>query len=202
MRESTDITTEERIKEAARIVFTQKGFLATTIRDIATQADINLASVNYYFRTKEKLFEIIMAETVQKLFDRIEPVINDETTTLVEKITLIVNHYIDYVLEHPNMPYFVLSEVMSGSDPLPFIKNKKNFLDSAFSKQLIELQKEGNVDFHPVQIILNLTGMIIFPFITRPLILKIGDFDTKEFVEIVNERRKLIPIWMKQMLNI
>ena len=45
-----DVSTEEKIKEAARKVFTQKGFAATRTRDIAEEAGLNLALLNYYFR--------------------------------------------------------------------------------------------------------------------------------------------------------
>jgi len=58
-----DLSTETKIKEAARVVFYKKGFSATRTRDIAEEAGINLALLNYYFRSKEKLFEIIMFET-------------------------------------------------------------------------------------------------------------------------------------------
>jgi len=57
-----DESTEEKIKEAARIVFTQKGYASAKVRDIAKEADINLSLVNYYFRSKEKLFQLCMAE--------------------------------------------------------------------------------------------------------------------------------------------
>ena len=114
MGEIADISTEEKIKEAARIVFTQKGFQGTKIRDIAAQADINLSLVNYYFRSKEKLFEIIMADTIQKLSDKIHPVLYDEQTTLIEKIGLIADHYIDYVLENPDIPFFVFKRNYVG----------------------------------------------------------------------------------------
>jgi AcrR family transcriptional regulator len=49
-------TTEEQIKEAARRVFTRKGYAATRTRDIAEESGHNLALLNYYFRSKEKLF--------------------------------------------------------------------------------------------------------------------------------------------------
>ena len=48
-------TTEEKILEAASEVFTEKGFAGTRTRDIAEKAGINLALLNYYFRSKEKL---------------------------------------------------------------------------------------------------------------------------------------------------
>src|ERR1700733_4171728 len=99
---ATDISTEEKIKDAARKIFTKKGFLATTIRDIATEADINIASINYYFRSKEKLFEFIMDETIGRLFNKIEPVLNNENMTIDEKIEICVGYYIDNILENPD----------------------------------------------------------------------------------------------------
>lgn len=67
-----DISTEEKIKEAARKIFMEKGFGSTRTREIAEAAGINSALLNYYFRSKEKLFEIIMMESVQEMFAFIE----------------------------------------------------------------------------------------------------------------------------------
>ena len=50
-----DLTTEQKIAAAARKIFTQKGYAATKTRDIAEEAGINLALVNYYFGSKENL---------------------------------------------------------------------------------------------------------------------------------------------------
>lgn len=64
-----DTSTEEKIKEAARTVFHKKGFAATRTRDIAEEAGINLALLNYYFRSKQRLFELIMVETTAAFSD-------------------------------------------------------------------------------------------------------------------------------------
>ena len=197
-----DASTEEKIKDAARMIFTKKGFLATTVRDIATEADINVASVNYYFRSKEKLFESIMDEAVKKLFNKIEPVLNDEATTLFQKIETCAGYYIDQVLENPDFPFFIISEVMGGSTKLPSISNMKLLINSHFAKQLRDLRTEGKINFHPVHLLWNISGMIIFPFLTRPQMLQSGYFKTNEFYELMQERKKLIPIWTKQIMNI
>ena len=60
-----EISTEEKILEAASKVFTEKGFAGTRTRDIAEHAGINLALLNYYFRSKEKLFEQVMKAKCQ-----------------------------------------------------------------------------------------------------------------------------------------
>jgi len=198
-----DISTEERLKEAARAVFTRKGYAATKVRDIAAEADINLSLVNYYFRSKEKLFELIMAETIQKLFDKIKPIINDESTTVTEKIERIVDHYISMLIETPDLPLFVVNEVMSGSNKLlQMTNNGKLFLNSHFAKQLMALQEEGKIQFHPVNVMMNTISMVVFPFLMRPLILRSGALDSEGFIKIVKERKKLIPVWMAGIMNL
>jgi AcrR family transcriptional regulator len=201
MAVTEDPSTEEKIKDAARMIFTKKGFLATTVRDIATEADINVASVNYYFRSKEKLFEFIMDETIKKLFNKIEPVLNDEATTLFQKIETCVGYYIDQVLENPDFPFFMVSEVMSGSTKLPMISNMRLLINSHFANQLRSLQTEGKINFHPVHLLWNISGMILFPFLARPQMLQSGHFKADEFYELMQERKKLIPIWMEQIIN-
>lgn len=52
-----DLSTEEKILKAATKVFTEKGYAGTRTRDIAEEAGINLALLNYYFRSKEKLLK-------------------------------------------------------------------------------------------------------------------------------------------------
>jgi AcrR family transcriptional regulator len=49
-------TTRDRIVEAAGEIFAEKGFDATTVRDICQRAEANIAAVNYYFGDKQRLY--------------------------------------------------------------------------------------------------------------------------------------------------
>jgi AcrR family transcriptional regulator len=55
--------TRERLLNAAGEVFAEKGFHAASVREICERAGANLASVNYYFRSKEKLYEAVVLRT-------------------------------------------------------------------------------------------------------------------------------------------
>lgn len=48
---------KDRLLDAAEGLFCERGFKGTSIRDIASEAGCNIASVNYYFGGKEKLYE-------------------------------------------------------------------------------------------------------------------------------------------------
>lgn len=54
----TDQSTDTKLKimEVARILFADHGFEGTSIREIAKAANVNVASVNYHFSSKDNLF--------------------------------------------------------------------------------------------------------------------------------------------------
>jgi len=47
----------DRILQAAGGIFAQKGFRSSTVREICDAAEVNIASVNYYFGDKKSLYE-------------------------------------------------------------------------------------------------------------------------------------------------
>jgi len=191
-------TTEEKIKEAARKVFMKKGYAATRTRDIAEEAGINLALLNYYFRSKEKLFNHVMKEKMQQFFGVLLPVINDPSTKLEIKIELIVSNYIDTLSENPDLPLFVLSEMKDDADHLPDILPVEKLTPKvSFIKQL----QEKRPDIHPAHFLMNILGMTLFPFIARPAFGVIGILNKNDFKTIIEERKKLIPVWVKAALK-
>src|SRR3954464_13218251 len=99
-----DSSTEEKIKNAARTIFHKKGFSATRTRDIAEEAGINLALLNYYFRSKQKLFDEVMKEKIQTLLQTVVPVLINPATTLDDKIKLIVSNYIQVLMANNDLP--------------------------------------------------------------------------------------------------
>ena len=64
-----DITSRQRLLAAAGEVFAEKGLKGGTVREICTRAEANLAAVNYYFRSKEELYEEIVKRRQMPLTD-------------------------------------------------------------------------------------------------------------------------------------
>lgn len=61
------LDTKSRILDSAEKLFGMNGFDGTSLRDITTAADVNLAAINYHFQSKDSLIDAIVAR-------RIEPV--------------------------------------------------------------------------------------------------------------------------------
>ncbi len=195
-------TTEEKIKNAARIVFHKKGYAAARTRDIAEEAGINLALLNYYFRSKEKLFEIIMQETLLGFFSSMKVVFNDANSSLDQKLETISNGYIDMLTQNPEIVIFIFHEL--HNNPKPFFQQlniRETLTDSVFIKQFSEfVGKTHHDEKHAMHIIANLMGMIVFPFMSSPMLKEIFGLNNDEFIDLMNERRQLIPQWIKTMI--
>jgi AcrR family transcriptional regulator len=197
-KNSDDISTEQKIKEAARKVFSLKGYAATRTRDIADEAGINLALVNYYFRSKEKLFNEIMQEKIYQLFGTIVPILINPNLSFETKIEIVAENYIDMLIENPDLPLMVMSEVKKDIEGFGIkIQLSPLLKDSSFIRQI----KDRNPNVDPVQFLLSILGMIIFPFIAKPVFISLSGMEKEQFITLMKERKKYIPIWVNAILN-
>lgn len=65
-------STKKRIMTTAVQLFAESGFAATSVRDIATAAEVNVASINYHFGNKAGLFEKILEHSYEVLNEEVE----------------------------------------------------------------------------------------------------------------------------------
>lgn len=189
-----DTSTEEKIKAAARKVFTQKGYAATRTRDIAEESGINLALLNYYFRSKEKLFQLIMTEKLQQLFGVVLPIVDKDELTLDEKMEILISNYIDLLIENPDLPLFVLSEIKMNPEGF---KNKLQIQKILQNSSLVRQIRKKRPNIDPVHFIASILGMTIFPFIAKSILFT----NNAKFISMMNERKKLVAGWAKTILE-
>ena len=201
-KSSADPNTESKIRAAARVIFHKKGFAGTRTRDIAKEANLNLALLNYYFKSKQKLFELIMLETLKEFNQAMGEVLNNEITTLEKKIHLISEKYIDLIMAEPEMPIFIMAEIRSNGAAILEKLPANGVLQSAFIKQYRQaVNNKIIVEPNPLHFLMNLTALITFPFINAPILKKVGNLSDMQFDKLMKERKKKIPIWIKAMFR-
>ncbi|WP_304342674.1 TetR/AcrR family transcriptional regulator [Chryseobacterium koreense] len=196
--ENQELSTEDKILLAASKVFTEKGFSGTRTRDIADEAGINLALLNYYFRSKEKLFNQVMKVKVVLLFGKIIPIISNEKTTLEEKIDLASEKYFEILSKNPNLPLFVISEIQKKNSNIKSIIPVDQVLKNSV---IIGQIKEKKPDINPFHFLMSFLGLTVFPFMARPIFENFNIMDDKEFQHFLEERKDYIPKWIKLILN-
>lgn len=179
-------------------MFTKKGYAAARTRDIADEAGINLALLNYYFRSKERLFEAIMLEKISLLFGRLRPIFFNSDLDLKEMLELIAEQYIDLLVDNPDLPIFVMSELRNNPERfLQQVPADEMLRNSYFIKHL----SKRRPDVNPVHFLMSLLGMLIFPFVMKPMFIRVGQMSEDVFKSVMNERKRMIPIWIESMLS-
>jgi TetR/AcrR family transcriptional regulator len=135
-----DLSTEQKILNAAKKVFLTKGMDGARMQDIADEAGINKALLHYYFRSKDKLFEQIFMEVVSAFLSSIFTILESSDTTLFEKIELFCHEYISQEIKTPYVPVFIWNEI--NRQPKAFLKKVLGNNKPPVSKVLAQIEKE------------------------------------------------------------
>lgn len=198
-------TTEELILEAAKKVFLRKGMYGARMQDIADEAGINKALLHYYFRTKEKLFEIILKEKFKVLVPTINEVVHADIP-LLRKLEKIVDSYLDVLLENPYVPIFVLSEL--HKNPELFIQKLKEEVKQlpdipALVQEIFLATEVGTIrPIQPFHLIINVLSLCVFPFLAKPMFQNLTQMDDDTFNELMRERKTAIMEFITAALNV
>jgi AcrR family transcriptional regulator len=195
-------STEERIKEAARKLFTQNGFAATRTRDIANEAGINLALLNYYFRSKQKLFDLVMIENFRHFLSGMAINFQDPTLRMEDRLERIVADYVNFLTKFPDLPLFILNEIRGNPSKIAEqIREEIGPARSQFFKELQQAKMEGKTELDPFHFVANLVGLTVFPFVARPLLQRVTGVNDEQFIRLMEERKKLVPKWIRMMMT-
>jgi len=103
---------KEHIINKAIELFAEKGFEGTSIRDLAAKAEVNVAMVNYYFGSKEKLFEAMVELKAAYLKGVIEEVSKDNSLTEIQKLDRIVESYVNKMFSNRLFHRIIHQELM------------------------------------------------------------------------------------------
>lgn len=88
------------ILEAAEDLFANKGFDGTSVRDIASEAGVNLAMISYYFGSKEKLMAALVEYRANYTKGLLEELSSNETLTPWDKVDRLVDLYVEKILNN------------------------------------------------------------------------------------------------------
>lgn len=193
MDASSGNTTREKLIETAKELFLTKGVDRVGVREIATKAGINLSLMNYYFRSKEMLFEAIFEMLINEKAVGLKQIL-DSDKPLEEKIKDYVYSYIDILIDDPLLVSFVLSVIHRNNDKIANMKAIFNLYNTdSFAAQLrneVELGKIRPID--PEQFYVSMISLILFPFSIKPLIADRNKLDERATKLFLVERKRAV----------
>lgn len=186
-------STEQKIFEAAREIFTQKGMDGAKMQEIANRAGINKALLHYYFRTKEKLYETVARAIIGKALPVIRELIESEQP-LEEKIRRFVDFYISLISQNPFIPLFVITEINKHPDRFfETIFSKELPKPEVFFRQVEEEVAAGRIrPVKPQHLLVNTIAMCVFPFVAKPMMRMVLGMSTGEMRIFLEERKEQV----------
>jgi AcrR family transcriptional regulator len=186
-----DISTEQKILDAAKQVFMENGLDGARMQDIADKAGINKALLHYYFRSKDKLFDMIFIEEARKFMPKVVEIMSSELP-LFEKIEKFVGEYIDTLSKNPLLPIFILNEI--NRNPKDAMKkiwgNQRPPIDKV-EEHVAKLVKKGEIKpIKGYELMINMVSLCIFPFMVRPMVQWVTKTNDEEFLKMMEQRKK------------
>lgn len=172
-----DKQTEDRILEAAQRVFTRSGISGARTQDIADEAGVNRALINYYFRSRDNLAQAVFLRAAGSFFPALMKTLAGDDP-LEAKIRRVVE--IEYAMlnENPYLPLYVLAELQYQPDKLKALLHERLPVSDMRSAAMARLQDqldraaaEGKIrPTRTEDLVITLISLIIFPFAASGMI--------------------------------
>lgn len=194
---------EQIILEVARKQFVKNGYAATRTEEIAQEAGLTKAMVHYYFRTKEKLFDEIVRKIFANSMVNVGKAI-DGDGDIWDRIERVVETYISTLLKEPDIPFFMMYELSQKRESfIAQIEKHRAKLPGvvAFVQEIQTEMEEGRWrSMPPLQVLLTIISMTVFPFIAKPVFNTVLEFPEESFTKLMEERKAFILDFLKNAL--
>jgi AcrR family transcriptional regulator len=173
--------TKQKILNAAKRMFLTEGYHKTTTTALSGQARVNKALINYYFKNKENLYNIVINE-----------VLNDEVLLTLSSLNKPIPFYFkikvfeDFrdilITKYPRLPMILIDPYEPGHHyALKTLKESNLILDS-FEKELKDYSSQLPLQTdEPKAIIVFLLSIAIFPWLFKDILKIFISIDDKQF---------------------
>lgn len=182
--------TEEKILEAAKKIFVEKGLDGARMQEIANEAGINKALLHYYYRSKNQLFEAVYEQVFMELLPKIYGLFTQDIP-LFEVIRRFFELHMEFLKNNSAIPLFILMEMKKVPD---FMKQMldRNHIDmlSAVRRKVREAEEEGLIrSITAEELMLNIVSLSVFQFAAAPMFQAVAGIGKEEFLSIVEARK-------------
>jgi len=168
----------------ARDLFAQRGYNGTSVRDIATAAEANVAAVGYHFGSKDALYAEILRAHVGPLAQGIAWACRAPRPAL-DRIEFIVRAVFEHIRMRPHMPALMVRELAGGHGHHPQVNP---VLIETFSRALplivgviTEGQRDGSIRAgDPVLLSLSVMAQPIYFNLARPIIAAVAGLELRD----------------------
>ncbi|MFP9117120.1 TetR/AcrR family transcriptional regulator [Flavobacterium sp. RNTU_13] len=184
------VDTEQLIKDTAKKIFFGEGRFNATTQEIADAAGVNRTLINYYFRSRDNLFNIVFEEAQAKEHERTEMIVFADMP-LRDKIAQYLDIMLEQSKDYPYLEIYMVTQMNQGcvyKDP----ETMNRMLDKFYLQIAIEMDKGNIAKMRPEQFLLNFISLTSFPVSMRPLLQETMGFSQESYDRLLEERKQII----------
>ena len=181
--------TQELIKETTKNLFFVQGRFAATTQEIADEAGVNRTLINYYFRSRDNLVQIVFDEAHRVEKEKSEVIMRSDLN-FKEKISKFIEESLQTSLKYPYLETYIVSQINNGSCHNRDVE--KTDLKKLYRDIEKEMDAENIEKMEPIQFLLNMISLLVFPSAVRPLIMENMKINDKDFDRLIADRKDII----------
>ena len=179
MTTSTTATSRDAILDAALRCFAAKGYAATTIKDLASEAQVNSALLYYYFADKETLYRETLRHVARQLGESAGSRLEDDGPP-DDAVRRFVEQQAEFLIAHPHVPRLLLREMLehTGRHAESAIVSLIGTVFKALCDVIRRGQQEGifRDDVDPRYAAISTVSLVAYFVIARPIVgIALGD---------------------------
>jgi TetR/AcrR family transcriptional regulator len=198
-QQERSVETRERILDEALRQFSQRGFDATSVREISVALGTNHGLVSYYFGSKEQLWH----EAVTLLFDRLTQAIaapeSEAPLPTRARFEAFLRRYVAYCASHPEHGRLMMQESMHDNARIAWAA--RTFIADSHARigaLLGELIAEGALPQTPViPLIYILSSAAQAPYLLAPEIAHTHGLDVMTPAAIANHAEIILRLFLR-----
>lgn len=184
-----DTGTEKLIKDTAKRIFFSEGKLQATTQDIADAAGVNRTLLNYYFRSRDMLFEQVATEAMAEMKVVMDSVFL-EKIEFKDKLKKLITVFMDQAMQFPYREVYLVNALNKADKTVP---EEKKIKVQAFLKEVNEEMEKGKIKkMDPRQFCMNLFALMAYPLITNCLNKSIYNVNEAEYLKLMEDRKQVI----------
>lgn len=184
-----DTGTEQHIKDTAKRIFFIEGKLHATTQDIADAAGVNRTLLNYYFRSRDILFEQVAKEARADMSDALDSVFTADMP-FKDKLMKLITVFMDQATKFPYREVYVVTELNRNDKSVP---EERRTTFKSFLKEVSEEMQNGKIKkMDPRQFCMNLFALMAYPLITNCLNKSLFKINDTEYSKLMKDRKQLI----------
>jgi len=146
------------------------------MQEIAQEAGINQALLHYYFRTKDRLYEMVYRQIFDQFFQPLMPILEADLP-FDRFLQQFIEIYLESLRKNPDIVHFIFWELRRGGKVAARqIRRRFRSLgpDNPLLKRIHRAVEAGEIRrVDPLHFILSILGMCIYPFLARPIISRV-----------------------------